>query len=208
MNCLNWLRICLVILICWAATPSAHAQAPQPALPDQIFSDIFGNADLELPQYLIQPNDLLRIFVYGEPDLSSQALVRPDGQISVPLAQDIQAAGLNPGQLRLKIEERLSQFLDVPNVTVIVEAIQSYRVFVTGMVQQPGALMSETPITVLQALALAGGFQEFAKRNDTVVIRNAGTEGVLFEFEYDRVIEGANFDQNMLLESGDVVVVP
>jgi len=207
---MNRIGISLVLVsLLWTGGADALAQSgPEPALPDQIFSGLFGEAASDLPQYLIRPNDLLRIFVYGEEELSSEALVRPDGQISVPLAQDVQAAGLTPGQLRLRIEERLSQFLDVPNVTVIVEAIQSYRVFVTGTVQQPGALMSETPLTVLQALALAGGFAEFAKRNDIKVVRNSGSETVLFDFEYDRVIEGQNSNQNMLLEAGDVVVVP
>jgi polysaccharide export outer membrane protein len=93
-------------------------------------------------------------------------------------------------------------------VTVSVEAIQSYRVFVTGEVRLPGVFASEKPINVLQALTLAGAFLDWAKPNDTVIIRGSGTDGVIFDFEYDRVIRGERLDQNILLQSGDVVVVP
>ena len=160
------------------------------------------------PFYIIQPNDVLQIFVYKEPNLSGKVIVRPDGRISFPLIQDIQAAGLNPGQLRDKIEENLKEYVEFPNVTVIVEAIQSYRVYVTGKVGKPGAITAEQPISVLQALALAGGFQEFANLAEIVVIRNTGEDSILYRFNYPEVIKGKNFTQNMLLKSGDVVVVP
>src|SRR3989442_11389020 len=122
--------------------------------------------------YIIQPNDVLSIFVWKEPNLSEKVTVRPDGRISFPLVQDMQAAGLNPGQLKNKIEESLREYIEVPNVTVIVEAIQSYKIYVTGKVAKPGMLMSEKPISVLQAISLAGGFSEFAKPTQTVVIFN------------------------------------
>jgi len=158
--------------------------------------------------YLIQPNDVLQIFVYKEPNLSGKVTVRPDGRISFPLIQDMQAEGLNPGQLKNKVEEALKEYIDAPNVTVIVEAILSYRVFVTGRVGKPGMITSEKPINVLQALSLAGGFQEFANQAETVIIRNSGEDSTLFRFNYPEVIKGKNFSQNMPLKSGDVVVVP
>ena len=160
------------------------------------------------PLYLIQPNDLLEIFVWKDPNLTRKVLVRPDGRISFPLLQDMQAAGMNPGELKQKIEEGLKQYIDVPNVTVLVDAIQSYRVFVTGRVQKPGAIMTEKPITVLQALALAGSFMEFANLAEIVVVRGSGEDSTLFKFNYPEVIKAKNFSQNMLLRSGDVVVVP
>src|SRR5262249_26504945 len=123
------------------------------------------------PLYLIQPNDLLQIFVWKEPNLSGKVLVRPDGRISVPLIQDMQAAGLNPAQLKQKIEDALKEYIDGPNVTVIVEAIQSYHVYVTGKVAKPGVIAAEKPVSVLQALALVGGTLEFADLQDIVVIR-------------------------------------
>lgn len=188
-----------------AIAPASWAQGNSPV---DLFDDRFAGGADPGPVYRIQPNDLLRIFVYGEEELSGPVLVRPDGRISVPLAQDVQAAGLTPEQLKLAIEERLRGPIVDPNVTVSVEAIQSYRVFVTGEVRLPGVFASEKPINVLQALTLAGAFLDWAKPNDTVIIRGSGTDGVIFDFEYDRVIRGERLDQNILLQSGDVVVVP
>jgi polysaccharide export outer membrane protein len=120
----------------------------------------------------------------------------------------MQAAGLNPSELKEKIEESLKEYVEIPNVTVIVDAIQSYKVFVTGKVGKPGMLTSEKPITVLQALTLAGGFLEFANPTETVIIRNTGEDSTLYKFNYPEVIKGKNFSQNMMLRSGDIVVVP
>jgi polysaccharide export outer membrane protein len=160
------------------------------------------------PLYIIQSNDVLTIFVYKEPSLSGKVVVRPDGRISFPLIQDMQASGMNPGQLKQKIEEALKEYVDAPNVTVIVDAIMSYRIFVTGKVAKPGMISSEKPISVLQALAIAGGVLEFANQAETVIIRGSGEDSNLYRFNYPEVIKGKNFSQNMLLKSGDVVVVP
>jgi polysaccharide export outer membrane protein len=160
------------------------------------------------PYYVIQPNDVLEIFVWAEPELTREVLVRPDGRVSLPLVQDIQASGLTPPELKLNIEDALKRLIDLPNVTVIVKVIQSYQVFVTGQVETPGALMSQEPITVLQALALAGGFSEYPKKGEIVVIRNAAEDGITFDFDYDAVIDGRRLEQNILLRSGDTVVVP
>jgi polysaccharide export outer membrane protein len=186
---------CLASLLSLAFVSTAPAQNLQPP-------------KSSAPLYIIQPSDVLQIFVWKEPNLSGKITVRPDGRISFPLIQDMQAAGLNPGQLKEKIEESLKEYIDVPNVTVIVEAIQSYRVFVLGKVGKPGAIMSEAPITVIQALALAEGFAEFANLSEIVIIRNTGEDSTLYRFNYPEVIKGKNFSQNMLLKSGDVVVVP
>ena len=160
------------------------------------------------PLYVIQPNDLLEIFVWKEPELTRKVLVRPDGRISFPLVQDLQAAGISPGELKTRIETKLKEFLTTPNVTIIVEAIQSYRIYVVGKVQKPGAMIVEKPITVLQALALAGGFQDYAKDEEITVIRSYGTENIVYNFNYREVIRGKKPEQNILLRSGDVVVVP
>jgi len=160
------------------------------------------------PLYVIQPNDVLEIFVWKEPELTRKVLVRPDGRVSFPLVQDMQAAGISPGELKVQVEKKLSEFLSEPEVTIIVEAIQSYRIYVLGKVQKPGAIGVEKPVTVLQALALAGGFQEFARDEEMSVIRSAGTENFTFDFNYKDVIRGKKSEQNILLRSGDVVVVP
>jgi len=160
------------------------------------------------PLYVIQANDVLEIFVWKEPELTRKVLVRPDGRISFPLVQDLQAAGISPAELKEKIQDRLKEYLTAPNVTVIVEAIQSYRIYVVGKVQKPGALAIEKPITVLQALALAGGFQDFAKESEITILRSYGKETIVFDFNYRDVIKGRLPEQNILLRSGDVVVVP
>ena len=160
------------------------------------------------PTYIIQPNDVLEVFVWKEPDLTRKVLVRPDGRISFPLVQDMQAAGTSPGQLKAAIEENLKEYIGSPNVTVIVEAIQSYRIYVTGKVQKPGVINAEKPISVLQALALAGGFQEFANQTEITVIHTEETKTTASRFNYEELLKGKNTNQNILLKNGDVVVVP
>jgi polysaccharide biosynthesis/export protein len=160
------------------------------------------------PLYVIQPNDMLEIFVWKEQDLTRKVLVRPDGRISFPLVQDLQAAGISPAELKIQVEKKLSEFLSAPEVTVIVDAIQSYKVYVLGKVQKPGVVSVEKPVTVLQALALAGGFQDFAKDQEMTVIRSYGKDNLLFEFNYREVIKGKRPEQNITLRAGDVVIVP
>jgi polysaccharide export outer membrane protein len=163
---------------------------------------------------LIQPNDKLTIDVYKNPDLSRQVTVQPDGLISISLVQSIQAAGLTPAQLKVELEKRLKEYLEVPTVTVIIDAIQSYRVYVTGKVQKAGVIVSERPLTVLQALALAGGFQEYSKKDQITIVRTIspqvgrGQQDIKYPFDYDKVIDGSKQAQNIFLLSGDVVNVP
>src|SRR5262245_50085464 len=104
------------------------------------------------PTYVVQPNDVLEINVWKDPDLTRKVIVRPDGRISLPLVQDLPVAGLTPGEIKVDIERELKKYIEVPNVTVIVDSIQSYRVFVTGRVAKAGMIASEKPITVLQAI--------------------------------------------------------
>jgi len=162
----------------------------------------------DTPAYVIKPNDLLEIVVWGEPEISRTVLVRPDGRISLPLVQDLQAAELTPVELKEQMENRLKEYVDSPNVTVIVEAIQSYKVYVIGKIQNPGGIVVEKPITVLQALTLAGGFQEYADEGDISIVRTSGDQHLVFDFNYKDVIKGKKAEQNILLRSGDVVVVP
>jgi polysaccharide export outer membrane protein len=171
-----------------------HSQEKDPPRPD--------------PVYVIQPNDMLEVFVWKEPELTRKVLVRPDGRISLPLVQDLMAAGISPAELKDRIETKLRDFLAAPSVTIIVDAINSYRVFVVGKVQKPGNLTVEKPITVLQALAMAGGFQDYAKDSEITVIRTVGNENFVFDFNYKEAIKGKNPTQNIFLRSGDVVVVP
>lgn len=181
-----------------AQSPAAQTPAGSPG-PDQYE---------ELPSYVIQPNDVLEIFVWKEPELSRKVLVRPDGRISFPLAQDFQAAGLTPEELTRRVEGLLKDYLEAPMVTVIVDQIQHYRIYVTGNVHNPGSFSMEEPITVLQALSLAGSFGDFADTSKVQVVRVVDGENQFIRFNYKEFIEGKNTDQNIQLQSGDVVVVP
>jgi len=160
------------------------------------------------PLYIIQPGDVLEIFVWKEPDLTRKVLVRPDGCISFPLVQDLQAGGINPGELKNRIEERLKEYLSAPSVTVIVDSINSYQVYVVGKVQKPGSITSEKSLSVLQALSIAGGFQDYAKESEITIIRRNDKENLVFDFDYKEVTKGKKTEQNIQLQSGDVVVVP
>ena len=163
--------------------------------------------------YLIRPGDVLNIFVWKVPDVSGKVKVQPDGRISIPLVQDILATGSTLAQLKVEIENRLKDKIQSPDVTVILESTSSYRVYVTGKVKAAGPLTSETPLTVLEALALAGGFEEFARKDDIRIIRSPiptiGQRATTsLSFNYSDVIGGDPKLQNVLLNSGDVVVVP
>jgi polysaccharide biosynthesis/export protein len=158
----------------------------------------------EQANYLIQVNDVLQIFVWKEPEITQgRVLVRPDGRISIPLVQDMQASGLTPMQLKLKLEEKLKEYIDVPNVTVKVESIQSYKIYVMGKIARGGALDSPTPVSIMQALANAGGFTEFANKREIQIFRG----NLLLSFNYEDYKEGKNLSQNIYLMSGDVVEV-
>jgi polysaccharide export outer membrane protein len=194
-------KACCLFVLFLALAPCVQAQNGKEAAPA-------APVNAPAPLYVIQPNDILEIFVWKEPDLTRKVLVRPDGRISFPLVQDMQASGISPGELKTQIEKKLKEYLESPNVTIIVDAIQSYKVYVTGKVQKPGAILAEKPITVLQALAMAGGFQEYAKGSEMSVIRYYGNENIVFKFDYSEVTRGKASNQNIVLRSGDVVVVP
>lgn len=158
--------------------------------------------------YIIGPEDMLQISVWKNESLSRQLPVRPDGKISMPLLHDIKASGLTPMQLRDKIAAALAEFMPNPEVSVTVLEVLSYRVSVLGEVQKPGVLQLKAPTTVMEALALAGGFRDFASPSKIIIFRkdNRGQTQRL-RFNYNRAV-GAAGEDNVTLRSGDVVVVP
>lgn len=195
------------LLLLWLAfLAPAELRAQQPVSVKNAGEEA-PTADSE-SRYIIKPNDVLEVFVWKEPDLTRKVLVRPDGYISFPLVQDLLVAGIHPGTVKERIEERLKEYLKMPNVTVIVEAIRSYNIFVVGKVQKPGGILAEKPLTVLQALALAGGFQDYANEEEMSIVRSQGTSNKVFPFNYKEVVKGRKADQNIFLQPGDVVVVP
>ena len=160
-------------------------------------------------EYVIGPDDVLVVNVWKESELSEELPVRPDGKISLPLIGDVQASGLTPGRLQESIHTRLSTYLVNPTVTVIVKETRSHRFNVVGEVERPGSFVLGQPLRVLDALALAGGFRDFAKTSGIYVLRlHANGSPQRFPFNYKQVISGRNLEQNISLQPGDTVVVP
>lgn len=159
--------------------------------------------------FVIGVEDGLSIFVWREPDLSvKETTVRPDGKITIPLINDIQAAGLTADQLQQQITEKLKDFIASPSVTVVITKIVSQKVSIVGEVNAPGVYPLGSPMTVLELLARAGGFREYAKKKNITIVRQEGGRTMRFKFNYKDVAEGKNLQQNITLKSGDIVIVP
>ena len=161
-----------------------------------------------MTEYVIGPQDVVRIDVWKEPDISRTIPVRPDGRISLPLLNDIQAAGLTAMQLSDAIRQGLTKYLTSPQVTVTVSEINSRRVYITGEVTRAGAFPLLPNMKVLQALSSAGGFTPFAKLKDIYVLRTEDGKQVKHPFNYKDVVKGKLAEQNIALLPGDVIVVP
>jgi len=159
-------------------------------------------------EYKIGPQDILRIDVWKEPEVSRAVPVRPDGKISLPLLNDVQAVGLTPMQLAGVIANGLKKYMNDPQVTVSVSEINSRRIYVTGEVTHAGAFQLLPNMTVLQALSSSGGFTQFAKLKSIYVLRTEDGKQVKLPFNYKEVVNGKKSEQNILLQSGDVIVVP
>lgn len=159
------------------------------------------------PDYVIGADDMLNISVWKEPELTESLPVRPDGKISMPLLNDIPAAGLTPLQLRDSITEKLKKYIADPRVTVVVTAMNSRRVFVTGEVLHSGPTTLLPHMTVLQALS-AAGFTQFANLKAIYVLRNQNGRQVKLPFNYKEVVKGNHQEQNIQLQPGDTIVVP
>lgn len=172
------------------ATGPAQAQGVQPA------------------DYLLHAGDKIEISVWKEMDLQRETIVRPDGKFSFPLTGEIQAQGRTVDQIRADIGAKLVKYIPEPVVTVSVIGIDGNRIYIIGQVNKPGSYVMNPQINVLQALSLAGGATPYAALNDIIVIRGAGASQKTLTFRYNDVSKGRSLEQNIQLESGDVVVVP
>jgi polysaccharide export outer membrane protein len=159
-------------------------------------------------RYEVQPSDLLQISVWREPELTQQVLVRPDGAFSFPLAGDVSAVGKSVEELRLELVERLSRYIPDLVVTVAVLEIRGNKIYVIGQVNQPGEFIVNPRVDVMQALSLAGGTTAFASTSAIFVLRRDNEEQQRLPFNLDAVLRGRDLEQNVLLRTGDVVVVP
>jgi polysaccharide biosynthesis/export protein len=180
------------------AKPAA-AQTSTAAAPKAVTDD---------PNYIIGAQDVLDVNVWKEPELTRLVPVRPDGKISLPLLNDVMAAGLTPTQLAARITEGLKKYVTNPQVTVIVNQINSQRVYILGEVNRAGAYPLLPGMTVLQALSSAGGFTQFAKEKSIYLLRQVDGKQEKYPFNYKDVVGGKKSEQNVLLKAGDTIVVP
>ena len=199
------LRALCVAMIAGGASPAAAAQQVQTARTEATAGAI---GVVPPNDYVIGPDDVLTVVFWRDKDLSSDVVVRPDGKISLPLLNDVHAAGLTPEQLRDEVVKAATRFIEDPTATVIVKAINSRKVFITGNVGKPGTYPLTGSMNVLQLIALAGGLLEYADANEIVIMRSDGGQTQSFDFRYRDVIRQKNVSQNIALKPGDTVVVP
>jgi polysaccharide export outer membrane protein len=203
---MGW-RSALGAFFCLLIVVTARSAAAE--VPTAKSTGVTATAPVISPQYRLQPGDLLAIKVWKEKDLETEALVRPDGGLSFPLVGDVTAAGHTIEEVRSILVQRLRPYIPDPVVTVAIRNIGGNKVYVIGKVQRPGEFTFSQPLDVMQALSLAGGATPFASLNDIVILRrqNGGGEHVL-HFHYGDVARGKRLEQNVILQSGDTVVVP
>ena len=195
--------------VCLCGAAIAHAQkasAPQSSTPQATARAAEAVIPGDDGDYKIGPEDVLDISVWKNAELSRTVPVRPDGRVSLPLVNDIQAAGLTPSRLRQELTRRLSEYVPAPEVAVIVREVHSAKVSVVGAVRSPGRYEVRSPATVLELIALAQGFTDFASRDRIVVLRQNATPARI-TFNYGKITSGAEQD-NFFVQAGDIIVVP
>jgi polysaccharide biosynthesis/export protein len=204
------LRLLAASMLFLAAVSGASAQVPSPrgAVPAARAAALANSNALDTAaEYQIGPEDVLDISVWKNPELSRTVPVRPDGKVSLPLLNDFQAAGLTPSSLREQLVSRLSDFVPTPEVSVIVREVHSRKVAVVGAVKTAGRYELKSPMTVLEAIALAQGFTDFAARDRIVVLRQSGGTTTRIPFNYRKIADGAE-QENFFVRPGDIIVVP
>jgi polysaccharide biosynthesis/export protein len=197
------------ILLSVALPVCAQENASKPPAHDApAASDVAKMPATADPNYLIGSEDVLDVSVWKEPDFTRTVPVRPDGKISLPLLNDVQAAGLTPPQLAAEITTSLNKFVTNPQVTVIVTRINSQRFYLLGEVARPGAYPLTPGLTLLQALSHAGGFTPYANSKKIYLLREENGAQKKLPFNYKEVIAGKRPEQNIVLKTGDTIVIP
>jgi len=185
----------------------AHAQDASKAPANSNESAAVARIIASTAEFQIGAEDVLDISVWKNQELSRKVPVRPDGKISLPLVNDIQAAGLTPSELRQQIAAKLAEFVPTPEVSVVVQEVQSLKVSVVGAVKTPGRFTLRSSATVLECLAMAQGLTEFANKEKIVILRQTGSTTQRIPFNYRKVAEGSE-QENFLVKAGDIIVVP
>ncbi len=209
---LTWKTAVAALILIGSIALAQDASAPPAASPaaGQAVADKTANAAANNqagPDYVIGPEDDLHIAVWKEADLTATLPVRPDGKISLPLLNDVQAAGLTPQQLSASLTEKLKKYVADPHVTVVVTAINSKRIYVNGEVLHPGPIPMQANMTVLQAISTAG-LNQFANTKRIYVLRTENGKQQKLPVNYRKLLKGEQIDQNYLLQPGDTIVVP
>ena len=186
--------VCLAVLM--AGVGSAAAPAAVGAV---------GENEAE---YVVGPGDVLDVSVWKDEALTREMVVLPDGKISFPLVGQIQAGGRTLSDLRQELEAKIKPYVPEPTLSVSIKQVNSMLIYVIGRVNTPGRFVLNTNVTVLQALAMAGGLNPFAKRDKIRIFRQEGGRNTIIPFKYDEVVEGTRVEQNVVLNRGDLVVVP
>lgn len=201
MNLLSRVVLTMAVsaLLTAAQEPAKPASSPSTTAPSQTASD---------PGYKIGPQDLLRVDVWKEPDITRTVPVRPDGKISLPLLNDVQAAGLTAMELAGAIREGLTKYITSPQVTVTVTEINSRRFYCMGEVLKQGSYPLLPNMTALQAISSCGGFTQFAKLKGIYILRTENGKQVKHPFNYKDVVKGNHPEENIPLQPGDVIMVP
>jgi polysaccharide export outer membrane protein len=216
------LRATLVALGIVAASAGTFAQAPQPRQPTPLprqtppapaptpsaAAPTNTAPPVVPPDYTIGTDDVLSIVFWRDKDMSSDVAVRPDGKISLPLLNDVHAAGLTPTQLKDRLTEISKEYVEDPSVTVVVKQINSRRVFIIGEVGKPGPYSLGGPTTVLQFISISGGLGPYAKAKKILIMRTENGKPITLKFNYEEVIVGKNMQQNIELKPGDTIIVP
>ena len=196
----------LIIGVPPASSQDANRKlTPEPWVGSAPKTAVVGTAT---PGYVIGPDDVLQIVFWREKDLSGEVIVRSDGRISLPLLNDVVAAGRTPDELRTALIAGASPFIADPNATVVVKESRSRKVFITGSVERPGPYVLTGQTTVIQLIAMAGGLKEFADQKNIVVMRASKGRQTSFTVDYRSILRRQNLEQNLDLAPGDTVLVP
>ena len=173
-----------------------------------VFPAFAQDVQAPAPSYKVLPGDVLQISVWKEPDLQLEVLVRPDGAFSFPLAGDIPTNDQSVVDLKEELSRRLGRYISDPVVTVSVKEVLGNKIYVIGQVARPGVFVVNPQVDVMQALSMAGGTTPFAALNDIKILRRSGGQQRAIAFRYNDVVKSNDLQQNIILQSGDVVVVP
>jgi len=203
--------VCVISIACelpafaQAKTPPQQPPPTSAATPPAVMRP----ANLAVPgNYVIGTDDLLGIVYWKDKDMSTDARVRPDGRISLPLINEVVAAGLTPEELQKRVTEESAKYMEDASITIVVREINSLKVFITGEVTKPGTYPITSATTVMQLISLAGGLREYANSKNIMIMRKEGDKQTSLKFNYKEVAAGKNLKQNIDLKPGDTVVVP